>query len=264
VADRTGYLAELVAERSHEADGRIENVAELVGVAGSYEDLSEFLETVALVADSDELDEDGTRVALMTLHIAKGLEFPAVFLIGLEDGIFPHMRALGDPDELEEERRLCYVGITRARRFLAVSHAWTRMLWGSTQHNIPSRFLAELPADSVRDIGPALAPNRRMPGRSPGSIGPQRFNDASSGPNSPGAWKSEQFTEYSVQVRAPRGTTGAEQLGLGAGDAVVHDHWGDGVVLSVSGEGEKAQARVRFATVGEKALLLSATPLRRA
>ena len=124
VADRTGYLAELVAEDTIEAVGRIENVDELVGVAGEYDDLADFLETVSLVADSDELEGDGTRVSLMTLHMAKGLEFPAVFVVGMEDGIFPHSRSLGEPVELEEERRLCYVGITRARRHLSVSHAW--------------------------------------------------------------------------------------------------------------------------------------------
>jgi len=109
------------------------------------------------VADSDEIDGDGTRVSLMTLHIAKGLEFPAVFLVGLEDGIFPHFRSLGDNAELEEERRLCYVGITRARRFLYLSHAWVRSLWGTTQHNIPSRFLAEIPRSSSATSGGGTA-----------------------------------------------------------------------------------------------------------
>ncbi len=140
VAISTGYVAELEAEHSHEADGRIENIYELAGVAAEYEDLSEFLETVALVADSDEIDGDGTRVNLMTMHTAKGLEFQAVFLTGLEEGIFPHMRTLAEPLELEEERRLCYVGVTRARERLYLSHAWRRTLWGSTSHNIPSRF----------------------------------------------------------------------------------------------------------------------------
>ena len=134
---------------SHEADGRIENIFELAGVAAEYEDLAEFLETVALVADADELDSDGTRVNLMTLHTAKGLEFQAVFLTGLEEGIFPHMRTLAEPLELEEERRLCYVGVTRAKQRLYLSHAWRRTLWGSTSHNIPSRFLAEVPAELV-------------------------------------------------------------------------------------------------------------------
>jgi DNA helicase-2/ATP-dependent DNA helicase PcrA len=227
VAEHTGYLGELVAERSHEADGRIENLAELAGMAAEYEDLAEFLETVALVSDADELQDERSKVSLMTLHTAKGLEFPAVFLTGLEDGIFPHMRALGEPDELEEERRLCYVGVTRARRLLYLSHAWTRTLWGTTSRNIPSRFLAEVPAELVRDVG---------------IIG---------GGNGSGTPREAQ-------------STGAEDLGLVAGDTVVHERWGEGKVLSVRGQGPKAQAAVRFASVGDKQLLLSAAPLRRA
>ncbi|HMD46252.1 MAG TPA: UvrD-helicase domain-containing protein [Acidimicrobiales bacterium] len=276
VADRTGYLGELLAEHTLEADGRIENVAELVGVAAEYDDLSEFLETVALVADSDELDDDGTRVSLMTLHTAKGLEFPAVFIVGMEDGIFPHFRSIGEPLELEEERRLCYVGITRARRHLALSHAWVRSLWGTTQHNIPSRFLTEVPAELVRDVGSTGRPDPTAPRRTPAPYGRAggpfssgrrasatsvrmgvgdaetgRVFGAGTGPASPGR-------------AAPRGSTGAEALGLVAGEPVVHDHWGRGVVLSTGGEGDRAQARVRFDSVGEKNLLLSATPLRRA
>jgi len=157
VAERTGYRAALEAEDTLEAHGRLENIAELAGAAGEYESLDEFLESVALVSDSDELDAADRRVSLMTLHTAKGLEFPAVFLVGLEDGVFPHLRALEDPLQLEEERRLCYVGITRARRQLYLTHAWSRTLWGSTSHAIPSRFLAELPGDLVRDVGSSWA-----------------------------------------------------------------------------------------------------------
>ncbi len=153
VADRTGYLAELVAEHTHEADGRIENLAELATQAGDFEDVTGFLETVALVADSDELDSDGTRVSLMTLHTAKGLEYPAVFVVGLEEGIFPHFRSLAEPSELEEERRLFYVGITRARQHLAISHAWSRTTWGRTQPAMPSRFVTEVPAHLIDDVG---------------------------------------------------------------------------------------------------------------
>ncbi len=148
VAERTGYRAALEAEDTLEAHSRLENIAELAGAAGEYDSLDEFLESVALVADSDELDATDRRVSLMTLHTAKGLEFPAVFLVGLEDGVFPHLRALEDPLQLEEERRLCYVGITRAQRQLYLTHAWSRTLWGSTSHAIPSRFLSEFPATS--------------------------------------------------------------------------------------------------------------------
>jgi DNA helicase-2/ATP-dependent DNA helicase PcrA len=215
-----------------------------VNVSAEYEELSEFLETVALVADSDELDGDGTRVSLMTLHTAKGLEFEVVFLVGLEDGVFPHLRALGEPEELEEERRLCYVGITRARRFLCLSHAWVRSLWGRTQHNIPSRFLSEIPAELVRDVGVVGGSSGRR----------DSLVDDGSG---------KVFGRGITPRRREPSTTGAELLDLSTGDQVVHDHWGDGVVLSTKGEGDKAQAHVRFTSVGEKTLLLCATPLRK-
>src|SRR5581483_6313401 len=152
ILDRTGYAAELENTRSLEAQGRLENLAELVGVAGEHESIEEFLEAVSLVADQDELTEDDSSVVLMTLHTAKGLEFPAVFMVGLEDGVFPHLRSLGEPDELEEERRLCYVGITRARQRLYVSNAWSRSLFGSTQYNPPSRFLNEIPEHLTRMV----------------------------------------------------------------------------------------------------------------
>ncbi len=158
VADRTGYLAELVAEHTLEADGRIENLAELASQAGDFDDVQGFLETVALVADSDELESDGTRVSLMTLHTAKGLEYPAVFVVGLEEGIFPHFRSLSEPSELEEERRLFYVGITRARQHLAISHAWSRTTWGRTRPAMPSRFVTEVPAHLVDGRRSGLAP----------------------------------------------------------------------------------------------------------
>ena len=137
VVEGSGYRSELLSEGTIEALGRVENIDELVGVADEYRTLAEFLEAASLVADSDQLDGDGTKVSLMTMHIAKGLEFPAVFLVGMEDGIFPHLRSLGDPVELEEERRLCYVGITRAERHLYLSHAWSRMLLGQHQQQHP-------------------------------------------------------------------------------------------------------------------------------
>jgi DNA helicase-2/ATP-dependent DNA helicase PcrA len=247
VAERSGYLAELVADHTHEADGRIENIAELGSVAGEFDDVVGFLETVALVANSDEIDGDGSCVSLMTLHTAKGLEFPAVFVVGLEDGIFPHFRSLAEPLELEEERRLFYVGITRARRHLAISHAWVRTIWGRTQHNIPSRFLSEIPVDLIKDVG--LVATRASRDLStelrPGST------YLASAPLSP-------------RPAGPRASSGAEDLGLVAGDDVVHDHWGHGIVIDTKGEGSRAQATVDFDSVGKKSLLLSATPLRRA
>ncbi len=153
VVERSGYGAELAADDSIEARGREENLAELAGAAAQYSSLDEYLSSVALVSDADDLDPSSGRVSLMTLHTAKGLEFPVVFMVGMEDGVFPHARALEDPAKLEEERRLCYVGITRARTRLYLSHAWSRTLFGSTSQAIPSRFLAELPDELVRDIG---------------------------------------------------------------------------------------------------------------
>lgn len=246
VAERTGYIGELLAERTHEADGRIENIAELVGVANEYDNLAELLETVALVSDSDELREGDSRVSLMTLHTAKGLEFPAVFLVGLEDGVFPHLRAIGEPRELEEERRLCYVGITRARQHLSLSHAWMRTLWGTTTHNIPSRFLSEIPTSLVKDVGVAGGgPRSGLP-----ATGEDIGTVFGSGREPSG--------------RGRRQSTGAESLGLGAGDHVVHERWGEGVVLSTRGDGDRAEARVRFGSVGDKNLLLAAAPIGRA
>ncbi len=160
--DRSGYMAELEAEDTVEAEGRIENLRELRSVAADLDErgevaaglprLATFLETTTLVSDQDELDgaPDG-QVTLMTLHAAKGLEYPTVFLVGLEDGVFPHVRTLSDPDELEEERRLAYVGITRAQDRLYLTHAEHRTLWGGSSYNPPSRFVGEIPAELVRE-----------------------------------------------------------------------------------------------------------------
>jgi ATP-dependent DNA helicase UvrD/PcrA len=241
VLEKTGYRAELEAEHTIEAAGRLENVDELVGAAQEVSSLDAFLEEVSLVADADELDDDESKVVLMTLHTAKGLEFPVVFLIGLEDGVFPHLRSLGEPDELEEERRLCYVGITRAKERLYLSHAWCRSLWGQTQYNPPSRFLKEIPDQLVHMIEGQPRARRSLGGR-------------------------DRIVESAIRGgrTTPVKGSGADRLGLKAGDDVVHGTWGEGVVIEVSGEGDKAQAVVRFPSVGEKRLALSLAPLKRA
>jgi DNA helicase-2/ATP-dependent DNA helicase PcrA len=247
ILGRTGYVAELEAERTIEAAGRLENLAELVGHAREYESLDEFLEAVSLVADSDEVpdpDADDSKVVLMTLHTAKGLEFPNVFLVGLEDGVFPHLRSLGEPDELEEERRLCYVGITRARERLYLTHAWCRTLWGSTQYNPPSRFLKEIPEELTRLVEGGRRATSSVTGRA--AIVESALRAGSGG------------------RATPARTTGAEDLGLRAGDDVVHGKWGEGVVLEIIGSGDKAEAMVRFPGVGEKRLLLAWAPLKKA
>ncbi len=252
VLQRTGYLAELQADHTVEGAGRIENIEELIGAAGETDSLEQFLEQVSLVADSDELeDADGSKVVLMTLHTAKGLEYPVVFVVGMEDGVFPHLRSLGEPDELEEERRLAYVGITRARERLYVSHAWCRSLWGQTQYNPPSRFLREIPEHLVR----AAPGSRRSTRRDGGGAG--------------SGWMARANREEIVEAALRRGRTapvagtGAEGLGLRTGETVVHSKWGEGVVTELRGEGPDAEATVRFPGLGEKRLLLSMAPIKR-
>ena len=276
VVEGTGYRSELLSEGTIEALGRVENIDELVGVADEYRTLAEFLEAASLVADSDELDGDGTRVSLMTMHIAKGLEFPAVFLVGMEDGIFPHLRSLGDPVELEEERRLCYVGITRAERYLYLSHAWSRMIFGSTSSNIPSRFLNEIPTELVRDVsgGSGGSGGRfgdRSGDRSRGD-GWSRRGSADDDGGTPGrsvfgrgvAAPEGEFDATGRRRKRTSGASGAEALGLVTGDWVVHGTWGEGTVLETTGSGEDAEAVVQFSTVGRKKLLLRMAPIKRA
>jgi DNA helicase-2/ATP-dependent DNA helicase PcrA len=249
VLDSTGYAAELEAERTVESAGRLENVAELVGVAGEYQELDSFLEAVSLVADSDDLEEEASKVVLMTLHTAKGLEYPVVFMVGLEDGIFPHLRSLGDPDELEEERRLCYVGLTRARERLYLTNAWCRTLWGSTQYNPPSRFLKEIPEHLTRMVECARS---RASSGSGGSA-------ASGGSSGHRGRVVESALRSSASARDRN--SGGDKLGLRAGEDVMHAKWGEGVVLEILGRGDKAEAVVRFPDVGEKRLLLAWAPL---
>jgi DNA helicase II / ATP-dependent DNA helicase PcrA len=258
--ERSGYLDQLEAERSIEAEGRLENLAELVGAANEAETVDEFLEQISLVSDTDDLDDDATSVTLMTLHSAKGLEFPVVFLIGLEDGIFPHLRSLTEPDQLEEERRLAYVGITRARRRLYLTHAWSRTLFGGTQYNPPSRFLDEIPTDLVRDVEGHRRASRsgRVYGgggggwRS-GSTGGDRALRVSAG--------KDRIVEGAMASSRKPSRSGAEGLGLKVGDDVRHNVFGEGVILDLSGSGDKTEAVVRFREVGEKRLLLSWAPL---
>jgi DNA helicase-2/ATP-dependent DNA helicase PcrA len=270
VVERTGYRSELLSEGTIEALGRVENVDELVGVADEYRTLAEFLEAASLVADSDQLDGDGTAVSLMTMHIAKGLEFPAVFLVGMEDGIFPHMRSLGDPVELEEERRLCYVGITRAERHLYVSHAWSRMLWGNTSSNIPSRFLNEIPSELVRDV--VVERGWGSSGSSSGGVGDFGRRPSAEGRSGTpgrsvfGSGVSPQDGTFDANGRRRRApaSTGAEELGLDVGDVVVHGTWGEGRVVATGGDGDDAEAEVIFTSVGRKKLLLRMAPVKRA
>ncbi len=183
--------------------------------------LNAFLESISLVTDTDSY-EDSDVVTLMTIHNAKGLEFPTVFIAGLEDGVFPHMRSLGDPAELEEERRLAYVGITRAMELLYLTRAWSRNLWGGTNFNPPSRFLREIPEQLV------IETKRAKRSRLEQATGPSQRLDGSD---------------------------------IVSGDKVRHAHWGDGVVESIVGEGDRAEAFVAFKGHGQKRLLLAWAPL---
>ncbi|MBA3302998.1 MAG: DNA helicase PcrA [Acidimicrobiia bacterium] len=247
----SGYLDELEAERSVEAAGRIENLAELVGVANEVDDVDTFLEMVSLVADTDDLpDADDSAVVLMTLHAAKGLEFPVVFMLGMEESVFPHLRSLGEPAEMEEERRLAYVGITRARERLYLCSAFSRTIFGSTLYNPPSRFLDEIPAELVQEVG----------GRARNRSSRRRHGGDGSDTDGRVFGARPQIVESAMRA-APPPSTGAEELGLRMGDDVRHQKWGEGVVLEISGQGDKAEALVRFPEAGEKRLLLCWTPL---
>lgn len=258
--DRSGYLIELQEERTIEAEGRLENLAELVGSAEDAQSVEQFLEQVSLVADTDEIDGDDSQVMLMTVHAAKGLEFPAVFIMGLEEGVFPHLRSIGEPEEMEEERRLAYVAITRAQERLYLSHAWSRTLFGGTQYNPPSRFLDEIPARLVEAI------EQRRPSRGGRTYGSGGYTPSGgSGYGSSGAGigaNRERIVDRALST-GPGRQTGAEDLGLKTGDDVVHAKWGEGVILQIRGEGDKAEVVVRFPTVGEKVLLLSWAPIKK-
>ncbi|HKH04931.1 MAG TPA: DNA helicase PcrA [Acidimicrobiales bacterium] len=277
---RSGYIDALEAERTIESEGRLENLAELAGAAHDFESIGEFLEQISLVADTDQMDDDPSTVVLMTLHSAKGLEFPVVFLIGLEDGVFPHLRSLTEPAQLEEERRLAYVGITRARRRLYLSHAWSRSLFGGTQYNPPSRFLDEIPAALVTDVEGHRRASRSGRGYGggygPGSAGGgyrsrERDTDGGHGGTwgrgdgsggrslSVGAGR-ERIVDAALTPRPPQ-RSGAEDLGLEVGDDVRHKVFGEGVILELSGRPGKTEALVRFRDAGEKRLLLSWAPL---
>ena len=276
VLDKTGYAADLETENTIESAGRLENLSELVGQAKDFLTLEEFLETVSLVADSDEVTDDDSQVVLMTLHTAKGLEFPVVFVVGLEDGVFPHIRSLGEPQELEEERRLAYVGITRARQRLYLTHAWCRSLFGSTQYNPVSRFVNEIPQELMSNVG---EPRRSSqgPGWSNASFGSgsgrswagrSRDDDDGipSGRTFGGGRHREDVVDAALRSAssAPVSTTGAEGLGLGVGDDIMHARYGEGTIVELMGAGDKTEAVVRFASVGEKRFLLAFTPLKRA
>ena len=269
--DGSGYLAELEAEDTVESAGRLENLAELVGSAREFTHIDEFLEQVSLVADTDELNEDD-QVVLMTLHSAKGLEFPVVFLVGAEDGIFPNVRTLEQPDELEEERRLAYVGITRARQRLFVTHAWSRSLFGSTQYNPPSRFIEEIPEDLVESQGNVSGRTgygrQSLRPRADWGSPPEYRRRRREGRDLEEARRTEAHRERVVDAALAAGQratepTGSVHLGLNIGDDVEHPAFGEGVIIDLRRVGGTVEATVNFPGVGMKHLDLSFAPLRK-
>ena len=263
VLDKTGYLRELEASRDPQDEGRVDNLRELVSVAREFEeqrsgtaeagDLDAFLEQVSLVADADTVP-DASRgvVTLMTLHTAKGLEFPVVFLTGMEDGVFPHLRARDDPAELAEERRLAYVGITRARERLYLSRALRRSAWGAPQWNRPSRFLDEIPGDLATWTG---AVDRQPFVPSYDDDGPSHYGDHGYRASTRSA--QEQLAAGRLAGRGLRGGIGNRAvLRLEVGDRVTHDTWGLGTVVDTRGAGDKTQAQIDFGSAGAKWLVL--------
>ena len=230
-AQRSGYMAELEADRTIEALGRVENIKELALSATQYAQgfldasLDDFLSQVSLVSDQDDYDEDSSAVSLMTLHNAKGLEFPVVFMLGMEEGVFPHIRSIGNPDEMEEERRLAYVGITRAKERLYLVASRQRSLAGRFSYNSLSRFLKEIPDEVVRHVGESAS--------------------------APLASRNPQYPDLERAARPWR-----------VGQAVEHERWGSGVIQSLSGTGAKAEATVWFAGLGEKRLVIGYAPIK--
>ena len=258
-----GYTAALKAEHTIEAETRLENLDEFLSVTKRFDDeyeenddsdetenaLSDFLAEVSLLSDQDDLANNDDQVALMTLHAAKGLEFPVVFLVGMEDGLFPLSRSLMEDDQLEEERRLAYVGITRAKRELFLTNAYSRMMYGRMQNNPPSRFLEEINQDDL-DIENSV---------------PITFsNDNYQTQTAPFANVDERARAqvYTPKVK-PAGAVGAEKKGWNVGDQVEHKSWGRGVVTKVNGKGEDMELDIAFSGKGIKRLLAAFAPIKK-
>lgn len=275
--DKTGYVRALEASKSEENQSRIENIRELQGAVSEYErlnpegSLADFLENVALVSDLDAMNEAGGAITLMTLHSAKGLEFNNVFLVGMEEGVFPLTRALFDEDLMEEERRLAYVGITRARKRLFLTHARTRMLYNARNANELSRFVSEIPQRLIMD-GTARTAPRRVPAPShqraeiPAWAGGSRHASAVQGEGPAGKVRQGTGSESSLNIPGvQRGGIQRRASGPAAifhvGDAVRHRVFGNGTVLELTGAGETQRLRIRFANGSERTFSANAAPI---
>lgn len=252
VIEKTGYRAMLEKENTIESQSRLENLEEFLSVTKAFEERSEdkslvaFLTDLALIADIDSIDdESGSQesIVLMTLHSAKGLEFPVVFIIGMEENIFPHARSIGNQEEMEEERRLAYVGITRAEERLYLTCASFRTLYGYSNSNLPSRFINEISDEIIDETSYRL--NRTLPfSRQPESQNQKRAVHVQSNPQT-----------ASLQ------STGGELISWKVGDKAVHKKWGTGVVVSIKGEGDDLELDVAFPDKGIKRLLAKFAPI---
>ncbi|WP_175986599.1 DNA helicase PcrA [Bacillus sp. Marseille-Q1617] len=259
ILEKSGYTDMLKAEKSIESQSRLENLDEFLSVTKSFEQSNDdkslvaFLTDLALVADIDKLDEDDQpkeSVILMTLHAAKGLEFPVVFLMGMEEGVFPHSRSLMEEDEMEEERRLAYVGITRAEEELYMTNAQMRTLFGQTKMNPVSRFISEIPADLLDDV--------MAESKSKGPFSSPFGRPAGNGPSRPAPRKP--VTRPVVQK-----TTGGESVSWQVGDKASHKKWGTGTVVSVKGSGDSVELDIAFPSpTGIKRLLAKFAPIEKA
>lgn len=262
IIEKSGYREMLKADKTIESQSRLENIDEFLSVTKNFEEkyddksLLAFLTDLALVADIDKLDEEDEAqqeaVILMTLHAAKGLEFPVVFLIGLEEGVFPHSRSLFEEAEMEEERRLAYVGITRAEEELFITNAQMRTLFGRTNMNLPSRFIKEIPEDLLENY---MKPERQAPARPTPFGGRTAFGGASStAPSQP--------QRRATTVNRGLTATGGESLDWNVGDKAEHKKWGTGTVVSVKGEGDSKELDIAFPSpTGVKRLLAKFAPV---
>ncbi len=245
ILDRTGYLAQLEESTDPQDQARAENIGELLSVAKDFQDtnptgtVEDFLEQVALVNDVDSFEQEESKVTLMTLHAAKGLEFPIVFLCGLEEGLFPHSRTLMNPDEVEEERRLAYVGITRAEKELFISNATTRTVFGRTSSYLPSRFIDEIPEELVD----SLRAKRKVPDDIKRHV-PQHMS-VTSRPVTKPIIRNEVIADWKI------------------GDTAIHSKWGNGKVIGVAGEGAGMKLTIEFPTQGVRVVMAKFAPVKK-
>ena len=278
VLKKTGYSAALAAQATLESQARIENIEEFLSVTKSFDEnpdnpadetgldkLSRFLNDLALIADTDDGEQESSEVTLMTLHAAKGLEFPVVFLVGMEENVFPLSRASEDEDELEEERRLAYVGITRAEKILYLTNANSRLLYGRTNYNQPTRFLREISSDLLNYQGLARPANSSFK---------VSYTNSDTSKFGQGMSLAQALQERKRQAAPSSISTGSLPFGKNGqsqaskpevvwaiGDIAHHKKWGDGTVLAVSGSGNSQELKINFPEVGLKKVLASIAPI---